>query len=215
MYHYEYAIRKVRKPIRDQIIELIKLVQKDLKNEFTFQYKFEGSDKFNLVTYDPRTNTGFDFDVNLYPNDEKEKYSAKELKTLFINSFNKFTSKFGFDYCENSSRVITIKVKDKKHSKVLYSVDFAVVNDYYDNENYWHQEIVFFNKGQNSYYWQEQPQTFYEFYSRIDAIKENGLWQEVRDLYLEKKNNNINQNKKSRSLRIETINEIYQRNFDE
>lgn len=58
MYHYEYAIRKVRKPIRDQIIELIKLVQKDLKNEFTFQYKFEGSDKFNLVTYDPRTNTG-------------------------------------------------------------------------------------------------------------------------------------------------------------
>ena len=77
MYHYEYAIRKVRKPIRDQIIELIKLVQKDLKNEFTFQYKFEGSDKFNLVTYDPRTNTGFDFDVNLYPNDEKEK--LKEL----------------------------------------------------------------------------------------------------------------------------------------
>ena len=215
MYHFEYASRKIRKPIREKIIELLKFVQKDLKDKFTFQYKFEGSDPLNLVTYDPTTNTGFDFDLNIYPNDEKNNYSAKELKTMLINSFNKFASKFGFDFCENSSRVITLKVKDKKSSKVLYSLDVAIVNNYWDDNKNWHQEVVYFNKGQNSYYWQEQPQPFYDFYNRVDLIKENGLWQVVRNLYLNKKNNNTNPSKKSRSLRIETVNEIYQKNFED
>lgn len=98
MYHYEYVSRKFRKPIRDKIVELLNLVQKDLKQEFTFQFKFEGSDPLNLVTYDAKTNTGFDFDVNVYPNDDEQKYSAKELKTMFINSLNKFGKKYGFDF---------------------------------------------------------------------------------------------------------------------
>ena len=215
MYHYEYASRKARKPIRDNIIELLKLVQKDLKRDFTFQYKFEGSDPLNLVTYDPKTKTGFDFDLNVEPNDEDENYSAEELKTMLIKSLNKFGSKFGFDFCENSSRVITIKVKDKKHSKILYSCDIAIVHNYYDENNCWHQEVIYFNKEQNSYYWQEQPRPYYDFYDRAEALKENGCWQDVRGLYLEKKNNNTNPNKKSRSLRIEAVNEIYQRYFED
>lgn len=214
MYHYEYASRKFRKPIRDKIVELLNQVQKDLKQEFTFQFKFEGSDPLNLVTYDTKTNIGFDFDINVYPNDDEQKYSAKELKTMFINSFNKFGKKYCFDYCENSSRVITLKVIDSKHSKILYSCDIAIVHDYWDNDDEWHQQLVYFNKRQNSYYWQEQPAPFYEFYDRVDAIKEHGFWQEVRDLYLEKKNNNNDLNKKSRSLRIEAVNEVYQRHFE-
>lgn len=214
MYHYEYASRKVRKPIRDKIVELLKLVQKDLKKKFTFQFKFEGSAPLNLVTYDSTTNTGFDFDINVYPNDDEQKYSAKELKTIFINSLNKFGKKYGFGSCENSSRVITLKIVDNKHSKILYSYDIAIVNDYEDDNKEWHQQLVYFNKKQNSYYWQEQPAPFYEFYNRVDAIKEHGSWQEVRELYLEKKNNNNDINKKSRSLRIEAVNEVYQRHFE-
>lgn len=215
MYHYEYASRKIRRPIRDKIVELLNLVQNDLKQEFTFQFKFEGSDPLNLVTYDAKTNTGFDFDINVYPNNDEQKYSAKELKTMLINSFNKFGKKYGFGYCENSSRVITLKVIDSKHSKILYSCDIAIVHDYLDNYGEWHQKLVYFNKRQNSYYWQEQPAPFYEFYDRVETIKEHGFWQEVRDLYLDKKNNNPDINKKSRSLRIEAVNEVYQRYFEQ
>lgn len=134
MYHYEYASRKFRKPIRDKIVELLNLVQKDLKQEFTFQFKFEGSDPLNLVTYDAKTNTGFDFDINVYPNYDEQKYSAKQLKTMFINSLNKFGKKYGFGYCENSSRVITLNVIDSRHSKILYGCDIAIVHDYWDND---------------------------------------------------------------------------------
>lgn len=209
MYHFEYASRKDRKPIRDNIIKLIRLVQKDLKNVFTFQYKFEGSDSLNLVTYDPMTNTGFDFDVNLIPNDDDERYSPEELKKLLMNSFNKFASKFGFDYCEDSTRVFTIKVKDRVNSRILYSCDFAIVYDYEDNNGYWNQSIIYHNKNQGTYEWQQQPDSYYEYFERMDKIKKFGYWQEFREHYLEKKNNNSNKNKRSRALRIESVNEIH------
>lgn len=47
---------------------------------------------------------------------------------------------------------------------------------------------------------------------RLDLIKKHTLWQEVRDLYLYKKNNN-SIGKKSRALFAETINDISQQNF--
>ena len=41
-----------------------------------------------------------------------------------------------------------------------------------------------------------------------------GLWQNVRDYYLEKKNKNTNPNKKSRSLYAEAVNDIYHNNCE-
>ena len=40
-------------------------------------------------------------------------------------------------------------------------------------------------------------------------IKDKDLWGEVREIYQEKKNKNINLDKKSRTMYYETINEIY------
>ena len=40
-------------------------------------------------------------------------------------------------------------------------------------------------------------------------IKQKMAWNDVRRLYIKKKNENTNNSKKSRSLYVETINEIY------
>lgn len=42
----------------------------------------------------------------------------------------------------------------------------------------------------------------------IAFIKYRNMWNEVRNLYLRKKNSNENPNKKSRSIYSETINEF-------
>lgn len=94
---------------------------------------------------------------------------------------------------------------------ILHSCDFAVVYDCDDGS----QQYIRFNKNQNSYYWEYQPDDYYQLKKRIPAIKGKGLWQEVRDLYLNKKCNKRNYNKKSRSLFAETINEIYELYFYE
>lgn len=215
MYNYIYVSKKHTKPIKKEIIRLLNLIQNEIRDKFTFRYDFVGSESHNMVTMDEGSNIGFDFDVNIRVNDEEQNYTAKEIKEILINAFNKFLRKYGYDYCENSTRVITIKVKDYAKSKILHSCDFAIVNDYVDDNDYQFQEYIRFKKGSNTYTWETQPDGFYQLSERIEYCKDNNLWQDVRDLYIEKKNNNVDKNKKSRSIFAETINEIYNQNYED
>ena len=214
MYNYIYVSKNQRKEQKKDIIKLLNLVQDEVRKEFTFRYDFIGSDSRNMVTYDPKSNVGYDFDVNIRINDPEECYSPKEIKKILRAGFDKYVKKFNFDYSEDSSRVITIKVKDTKNSKIIYSCDFAVVRDFEDGS----QQYLRFNKDTKCYVWEWQPEGYYLLPERIELIKENGLWQEVRDLYIEKKNKNTDKNKKSRTIFAETINEIvtnYDLEYDE
>ena len=157
------------------------------------------------MTYDIKSNKGFDFDVNIYPNDENEEFSAKQIKTMIINAINKFAGEFGYSPAVNSTRVIKIAVRDKKHQKVKHSVDFAIVNDYVDDEGYDCQEYIRYNKKSDQYEWQEQDDGYYQQYEKVDWIKNEGLWTELRKMFLYQKNNN---DKSSRSLYAEAINNI-------
>lgn len=207
MYHFKYVTKAELAPFKKELIELIHLVQNDVREYFTFQYEFIGSVSRNMVTFDPQSNIGFDFDVNLFVNDDDEDYKPGEIKHILMNAFNKHARKYRYDFCEDSTRVFTIKVKDKKNSKILHSCDFAVVNNYGDNQ----QEYIRFNKPHN-YTWDEQPEGFYQLPDKIAFCKDNGLWTDVKNLYLDKKNNNTVKGKKSRSIFAETVHQICQQN---
>lgn len=204
MYNFEYVSKNQRKEQKKDIIKLLNLVQDEVRNEFTFRYNFIGSDARNMVTYDPKSNVGYDFDVNIRVNDTEDCYSPKEIKLILKNAFDKYVKKFNFDYGEDNSRVITIKVKDTKKSEIIYSCDFAVVRDFEDGS----QQYIRHNKNHNTYVWEWQPDGFYMLPERIELIKDNNLWQELRELYLENKNKNTDIHKKSRSIFAETVNQI-------
>lgn len=196
------------------IQKIVNQVHRDLSKYYTFQAKAVGSYSRNMITKDLKGNTGFDFDFNIYPNDDENSFSAKEIKLLFKQSLDKFARDYGYDYAEDSTRVLTIKVKDRKNSRIVHSVDFAFVNDYEDEEGNACQEYIRFNKKHNSYTWEEQPQGFYMLPERIDRLKENDLWTETRQMYLRKKNTNENPDKHSRSLFAEAVNETYRKFLD-
>ncbi len=61
-------------------MELIHKVQDEVRDNFTFQYEFVGSVKRNMVTWDVKSNVGFDFDVNIRVNDDDEEFEAKDIK---------------------------------------------------------------------------------------------------------------------------------------
>lgn len=209
MKEFEYVTKREYGLVKKELIELIRLVQDEVRDYFTFRYDFIGSASRNMITREVNGNVGYDFDVNIRVNDPEENYSAENLKTILMNGFNKHSNKFKYDYAEDSSRVITIKVKDKKNSRILHSCDFAIVYDCSDER----QQYVRFNKNQQSYSWEYQPKGFYQLDERIEKIKKGGFWQEVKDLYLEKKCKNTDINKKSRSLFAETIKEVHERHF--
>ena len=206
MYHFEYVSKKEAAPYKAELIEILHQVQDYVRDDFTFQFTFIGSSSRNMITYDPTTNIGFDFDVNITVNDDDEDYTPEEIRTILHNAFSRFMTAYGYNKCEQSTRVISIKVVDQWSSRVIRSCDFAVV---YEGRN--GQQYIRFNKERNYFSCEFQTQPYKELEFRADYLKENGHWNEVLEVYLDKKNNNYNPDKHSRSLYAETINECFRR----
>lgn len=211
MYHFEFIGKKERAPVKKELISIIRETQDLLRADFTFRFDFVGSDKHNTVTCDLKSNIGYDFDVNLEVNDDDCDYTPKEIRTKIRLALNQVAPKYGYAYAEDSTRVITIKLKDRQNSRILHSCDFAIVNNYIDKDGCRRQEYIRFNKASNRYTWEEQSQGYYMLLEKEEWIKENGLHHELCNLYLEKKNRNKDLNKKSRSLYAEAVHEICQK----
>ena len=159
-----------------------------------------------MITFDPTTNIGFDFDVNLEVNDDDENYTPEEIRTILRNALTRISRQYGYDKCEDSTRVITIKTIDPWHSRISHSCDFAIVYEDKDRQQY-----IRFNKETRNYTWEFQKQPYKDLEKRADFLKKNGHWDEVLGVYLDKKNDNDDPDKRSRSLYAETINECYSR----
>ena len=206
---------EVKKAYND-IQNMLKEVQGLLRKEFTFRFDVVGSYKRNMITYDAKSNIGYDFDFNIEVNDENNKYTPKKLKNMFQNAIGAVCTKYGYDYPEDSTRVLTIKMKNRKKSCILHGCDFAIVNNYIDDEGYECQEYIRHNKEHMSYTWCEQSNGYYMLQDKIEWIKKNNLWNAVRDLYIEKKNKNNDPDVHSRSILAIAVNDICQRyGFDE
>lgn len=200
MYHFKYVPRTKYLPLKKEIIELIKEVQNQVRDKFTFQFEFVGSTKRNMITEDARSNIGFDFDVNLTVNNDKN-YTPKEIRTILRTALTNVSRKYGYNRCEDSTRVITIVNISTKNSSILHSCDFAIVKG---------NKYIRFDKKENAYVWASQPKDFINLDRKATKLrKDPAKWNVVTNRYLEKKNENNDHNKHSRSLYAETINEVY------
>lgn len=82
MHDYEYVPKEIALPIKNDIIELIKHVQNEIRDNFAFRFDFIGSAKRNMITCDFKSNIGFDFDVNIEVNDDDVNFTPKEIKHI-------------------------------------------------------------------------------------------------------------------------------------
>lgn len=229
---YEYVNKKEVDFARNEIEQIIHNVQDYLRenNILTFQYNLVGSasNHRHLVTRIVNGNQGFDMDYNIIIQQINDDYdNAKDIKTILMETFDRFLPK-EFKNCENSSSVFTIKKVDKSCKKIKYSFDFAIVNYYvedienpnydddYDDpeEEYYEverQQYISFNKTNNSYSWELRPIASDHRYME-QYVKTNGLWSELRELYIKHKNSEPTQ--KSRIIHYETLNQVYQKHFN-
>ena len=211
MYNFEYVDKSIWSPAKENVERILHEVQNLVRHKFTFSYTFIGSASRNMVTCDFSSNIGFDFDINIYINDDDEQYSAKDQKQIIMDALNQIAWRYGYARCDNSTRVITIKAKDRLNSRILYSCDIAIVHDYIGDKGEKKQQYIRFNKERQTYRWVEQPQG-YNLEKKISWLKEKSLLNEVRAAYLYKKNTNMNPDKHSRSLFAETVHEVCVRN---
>lgn len=210
---FEYVPKSEYQPFKLEVDKILKSIQKDLKENdiLTFQFNLIGSAKRKLITRIKNGSKGFDLDYNIdvqkILNDKYE--NPKLLKQTFIKLFDDYFDD-SYEYAEDSTSVITIKKLNKARNKILFSVDFAIVNYYEDEEGDERQQYVRFDKISNTYSWVLRKVATNHRYVE-DLIKENNMWEVVKDLYLENKNKEPY--KKSRIVYYQTIDTIFKRYF--
>lgn len=193
-----------------ELCDILHQVQDLVRDKFTFQFTPVGSYSHNMITYEPKSNIGFDFDFNIEVNDADENYTAQQIKDTIRNALNIAAPQFGYSWAEDSTRVLTIKVVDHCRSRIMHSCDLAIVYNGSRNGQAI-QQYIHYDKAVRTYLWCEQPRGYYMLSEKIEWLKENGLWQEVRDEYLYKKNANTDLHVRSRTVFAVTVHELCQK----
>lgn len=207
MPNFVYANLNEVKSVRNELYEIIHEVQDRVRDYFTFQFKPVGSYSRNMITYDKKSNIGFDFDFDFEINDDEENYNSDEIRHIIKNAIDKVAPKYGYKCCEDSTRVLTIKKVNIYTCQILHSCDFALVYNCGKGK----QQYIRFNKKNRNYTWEFQGKGFKDLENKIEWLKRKGYWEELRNYYLDKKNFNDNPDKHSRSIFAESVNEMYQK----
>lgn len=208
MHDFRYVTKKEAQPIKDELYQILYEVQDLVRDNFTFSFTPIGSSSHNMITYDAKSNIGFDFDINIEVNDDNEDFEPKEIRTIIRTAIDRIAPQYGYKYCEDSTRVLTIKKINTFSSCIIYSCDFAIVYNCTDGR----QQYIRFNKDNNYYSWEYQGKGFVGLEKKMDWLKRENLWGELQDYYIYKKNCNDNPDKHSRSIFAESINEMCQKN---
>lgn len=109
MSNFKYVPKKEYLPVKKELINLINLVQNEVREYFTFSFEFIGSASRNMITRDESSNVGYDFDVNIMVNDNDNVYSAKKL--------NKYCEQALISIQRNLTTTIAKIVKESLQSK--------------------------------------------------------------------------------------------------
>ena len=208
MHDFKYVTKNEAKPIKDELYQLLYEVQDLVRDYFTFKFTPIGSSSRNMITYDAKSNTGYDFDINIEVNDDDQNFGPDEIRTKIRNAINRVAYRYGYKNCEDSTRVLTIKKVNTLSCQILHSCDFAIVY----NCNNGRQQYIRYNKGNDYYSWEYQGKGFFGLNKKIDWLKKEKLWNDLLDYYILKKNKNDNPDKHSRSIFAESINEMCQKN---
>lgn len=208
MHDFRYVTKKQAQPIKDELYQILYMVQDLVRDNFTFSFTPIGSSSRNMITCDAKSNIGFDFDINIEVNDDNEDFEPKEIRTIIRTAIDRVAPRYGYKNCEDSTRVLTIKKVDTSHSRIIHSCDFAIVYNCGDGR----QQYIRFNKDNNYYFWEYQGKGFVGLEKKMDWLKRENIWGELQDYYIYKKNCNDNPDKHSRSIFAESINEMCQKN---
>ena len=180
MHDFRYVTKKQAQPIKDELYQILYMVQDLVRDNFTFSFTPIGSSSRNMITCDAKSNIGFDFDINIEVNDDNEDFEPKEIRTIIRTAIDRVAPRYGYKNCEDSTRVLTIKKVDTSHSRIIHSCDFAIVYNCGDGR----QQYIRFNKDNNYYFWEYQGKGFVGLEKKMDWLKRENLWGDLQDYYM-------------------------------
>lgn len=216
MYHYvkdkEFSgnMKRVCSDIMNQL-------KQQINNDSIMQVEIHlvGSGAKNLITQNANEPIDLDYNLCIEKTFDINIHNGRAIKEYIIEQFDYVLNKNGWSNCKDSTSVISTEQRQfKKGNNTPFSIDVAIV---YEDYNGWHRLIH--NKtgfvAFDQYYWNNSPQSK-GLNDKVIAIKNEHLWEDVIDLYLDKKNMYLQRNDHNHPsfiIYIETINEVYHKYF--
>jgi hypothetical protein len=199
----EYVKRNDVKPHIIFFKTMVEDIRDEIRKEgITFICNLVGSAKRNLVI--KNANKGFDCDFQLIIKKNKNNIKEKDIKNLFMNKLNLQLISSPFSCCEDSSLAITIKHKNIKESSIINSYDVVVLRERDDCIEILKNEK---ESGNGPYHYIKLPD-MKNHLDNFKKIKGYDMWQELREVYLNKKKKHISSDRKSFQILNEAVNEI-------
>lgn len=200
---YQYAKQSEVKKVSEVCEKILRKVQNTVRDYFTFQFCLIGSGGKKLVTQNTQDGA-FDLDYNIILQRDKQNLlnRPKEIKQLFVDAFNEIATEYGFNYANDSTSVITVRlVKDQR---LVFSFDVAVTVE--DNKGAFHR--VTFDKKTGHYFWNEVKHSK-DYSEKFQWVRERD-WNGFKLKYLELKNMHLKRGDgvKSFSIFLEALNEF-------
>lgn len=217
MYHYiedKDFLKRMKSLCSDIINRLVQSINND--SVMTVEAHLVGSGARNLITQNAKEPIDLDYNLCVLDVFGINFNDGKAIKEHIRKHFNFILQRFDLDDCQDSTSALsTSRIHFTKGNKTEFSIDLAIVRE----GNYGWERLIHHKTGFVAYdqwYWNEAPNSR-GLADKVDAIKDENLWLEVRDLYLDKKNMYLCRGDKeyhpSFNVYIETINEIYYKYF--
>ena len=203
---YKFAKQKDVRELTKWCDGIINEVQKGVKEYVTFSFNLIGSGGKKLVTQN--SDEAFDLDYNLIIQKDKKGLidDPKRLKDIIRHAFDDVLRENveGFSGAGDSTSVLKVSITDGE--KRVFSFDVAI---YVEADNGYVYRLIH-DKNTDRYIWNQVPKSK-NYEDKIQAIKENGEWDNFKDRYLELKNMHLRRGDgvKSFSIFLEALNEFY------
>lgn len=216
MYHYiqdKDFQKRLKSTCCDIVNQLVQRINKD--SAMTVNSCLVGSGAKNLVTQN--ADESIDLDYNICVLDTKSIIinNGRDIKEYVRKEFNTVLKANNWGDCQDSTSALTTEKRVfKQGNKTAFSIDLAITCK---NNFGWHKLIHEKNGWTiyDRYYWNEIPDSR-QLDERVYSIKLNDLWNEVRDIYLEKKNLYLQRNDTTHPsfiIYIESVNQVYYKYF--
>ncbi len=209
---YKFVCESEAKRYRSDCSDVLKETCELLKEKgISAQFSLIGSGARNMIT---RNGDGpYDLDYNLSIMKAEERYwnDLRLLKDTIRNALNKAVGGKFFSDAQDSTSCLTALLHFNDTPNVEFSFDVAIIKK---NRNGNYMRLIH-NKPWNQYTWNEVPHS-HQVTDRANELKNAGLWEKVRDRYLDKKNMYLSRqdhNHPSFLVYVEAVNEVYSQHF--
>jgi hypothetical protein len=216
MYHY-IQDKEFSKRLKGTCHDIVNQLVQNINNDCVMAVKASlvGSGAKNLIIQNENEPIDLDYNLCIVSTKSINILEGHEIKEYVRKQFNKILYSNGWDDCHDSTSALTTgKRVFQRGNQTAFSIDIAITCKYYNNwQRLIHQKTGLVNL--DRYYWNE-VQNSGRLEEKVNVIKSENLWGEVRTAYLDKKKFYLcrnDYNHPSFIVYVEAVNQVYNKYF--